>query len=141
VDEALDIAGPRGLRPTYTAALAVRARINADRATAGSQNRFLERGRDDAEAAHRIATRHRLAWQELDALEAHARLDQVEGVDYGWARRADALRTRLIPANLDPDPLATVKRLVAENVKRLIAERPVRDDDDDEYYYWDDRDY
>ncbi|MDQ3763878.1 MAG: SIR2 family protein, partial [Actinomycetota bacterium] len=74
VDEALDIAGPRGLRPSQAAALTVRAFTCADRAAAGSRDDSLGRGRDAAEAAHRIATRHRLAWHELDALDAHARL-------------------------------------------------------------------
>jgi hypothetical protein len=59
-----------------------------------------------------MAARHRLAWHELDALEAHAHLDRIEGIDHGWAKQADALRTRLIPAGLDPDPLATVEREV-----------------------------
>jgi tetratricopeptide (TPR) repeat protein len=115
VDEALDIAGPRGLRPSHTAALTVRARTYADRAAAGNQGHFLKQGRDDAEAALRITTRHGLDWHELDALEAHARLDQVEGVDRDWARRASTLRAKLIPDDLDPDPLASVERLVAED--------------------------
>jgi tetratricopeptide (TPR) repeat protein len=123
VHEALDIAGPRRLRLSYVAALTVRACIYADRATANRQDDFLVRGRDDADAAYRIATRHGLAWQELDALDAHARLDQVEGIDHGWARRASTLRARLIPPDLDPDPLATVERLVAEDKARSVEQR------------------
>jgi hypothetical protein len=116
-EEALTIAAPRGLRPSQAAALTVRARTEADRVAAGSRD-HLARGRDAVEAAHRIATRHRLAWPELDALDAHARLDQVEGVDHGWSRQATVLRARLIPAGLDPDPLASVERLVAEENAR-----------------------
>jgi hypothetical protein len=112
VGEAIDIAGPRGLLPTQAAALAVRARICADRVTAGEREQ-LARGRDAADTARRIATRHRLAWQELEALEAHARLDQVEGAVGGWGRQAAVLRARLLPDDLDPDPLATVERQAA----------------------------
>jgi hypothetical protein len=117
VEEALTIAGPRGLLPSHAAALAMRARICADQVAAGSPDQ-LAQGRDAADAARRIATRHQLAWQKLDALDAHAHLDQAEGVDHGWARRAAALRARLIPAGLDADPLATVERLVAEQQAR-----------------------
>ena len=46
-------------------------------------------------------------------LRAHAALDESEGIDRGWAAKARALRTRLVPPDLDPDPLATVERLVA----------------------------
>jgi hypothetical protein len=53
-------------------------------------------------------------WHEFDALEAHAALDQAEGIDHGWAGRAAALHARLVPPGLDPDPLGTVERLVAE---------------------------
>ena len=108
VEEAMTIAGPRGLLLSQAVALTVRARAYADRVASGSRD-HLWRGRDAAEAALRIATRHRLSWQELDALDAHVRLDQVEGVDHGWRPQATALRTRLIPAGLDPDPSATVE--------------------------------
>jgi hypothetical protein len=54
----------------------------------------------------------------LDALDAHAHLDQAEVVDRGWARRAAALRARLVPAGLGPDPLATVERQTAEEHAR-----------------------
>ena len=70
-------------------------------------------GPDAADAALRLATRHQLAWHELDALRAHATLDQAEHTDHGWAAQADALHARLVPPGLDPDPLATVERLVA----------------------------
>ena len=47
-------------------------------------------------------------------MSAHAELDQAEGLDRGWAAKAEALHNRLVPPGLDPDPLATVERLVAE---------------------------
>jgi hypothetical protein len=77
-----------------------------DRVAAGSLD-HLARGRD---AANRIATRHQLGWQELDALDAHANLDPVERIDRGWEQKAAALRARLIPTDLDLDPLGTVAR-------------------------------
>jgi hypothetical protein len=117
VAEALGIIGPRSLWAAHAAALAMRARTCADQVAAGRREQ-LDRGRDAADAAWRIATRRGLAWQELDALEAHAHLDQTEAVDHGWARQAVALRARLIPADLDPDPLATVERQVAEEQVR-----------------------
>jgi hypothetical protein len=111
--EAITIAAPRGLVPAQSSGLAARARICADRAAATADPDHLARGRDAADAALRLATRHHLAWCELDALRAHAMLDQAEGIDHEWAARADALNARLVPPNLDPDPLATVERLVA----------------------------
>jgi tetratricopeptide (TPR) repeat protein len=112
--EAITIAAPRGLVPTQSAALAVRARIRASQALGTANRDQLFQGRDAADAALRLATRHHLAWQELDALRAHATLDRAEGTESGWAGRAGDLHTRLVPADLDPDPLATVARLVAE---------------------------
>lgn len=110
--EAITIAAPRGLVTAQCAALAVRARIYAARATAGEPD-LLYSGRDAADAAARVAARHQLAWCELDALHAHALLDQAEGTDRGWAAKADALHARLVPPDLDSDPLGTVERLVA----------------------------
>ena len=119
--EAITIAAPRGLVPAHCAALAARARISATRATAGDPD-LLYSGRDAADAAVRLAARHQLAWCELDALRAHAVLDQAEGTDPGWAARADALRARLVPPGLDPDPLATVERRVAAQKAAEAAE-------------------
>jgi tetratricopeptide (TPR) repeat protein len=113
VTEAIAIAAPRGLVPAQSAALAARARIRAAQAAATDNPDPLYQGRDAADAALRMATRHQLAWHELDALRAHALLDQAEGINRGWAARADALHARLVPPGLDPDPLATVERLVA----------------------------
>lgn len=109
--EAIAIAGPRSLVPARSAALAVWARTRAGRAIANPD--YLAEGRDAADAALRLAVHHHLAWHELDALRAHAVLDRAEGVDHGWAARVDALNARLIPPGLDPNPLATVERLVA----------------------------
>jgi SIR2-like protein len=111
--EAITIAGPRELVPAQSAALAARARIRADQAAADVSSDHLAQGRDAADAALHLAIRHHLAWHELDALRAHAALDHAEGADHGWAAQADALRARLVPSGLDPDPLATVERLVA----------------------------
>ena len=82
-------------------------------AAATADQNLLFQGRDAADAALRLAVRHQLAWHELDALRAHVALDQAEHVDRGWAAKADALHARLVPPGLDPDPLATVERLVA----------------------------
>jgi hypothetical protein len=113
--EAIPIAAPRGLVPSQCAALAARARIRAAQATAaGASPGLLFQGRDAAEAALRLVARHHLPWQELDALRAHTALDQAEGIARGWAVKADALNARLVPPGLDPDPLGTVERLVAE---------------------------
>jgi hypothetical protein len=112
--EAITIAAPRGLVPAQCTALAARARIRASQATATADPDLVYQGRDAADAALRLATRHQLAWHELGATDAHALLDQAEGIDRGWAAKADTLRARLVPPGLDPDPLATVDRLVAE---------------------------
>lgn len=112
--EAITIAAPRGLVPAQATALAARARIRADQADAAADAELLNQGRDAADAALRLATRHQLAWQQLDALRAHAALDQVEGADRGWAVKARTLHAWLVPPDLDPDPLATVERFVAE---------------------------
>ncbi len=115
--EAIGVAGPRKMVPAQSGALAARARIYASQAAspdAGPDARDqLARGRDAADAALRLATRHHLAWHELGALDAHAALDEAEGIDRGWAGKARALRARLVPPGLDPDPLGTVERLVA----------------------------
>lgn len=111
--EAISIAAPRGLVPAQAAALAARAYIRADQVTAAADSNLLHQGRDAADAALRLATRHQLAWHELDALRAHAALDRAEGIDQGWAAKARTMHARLVPAGLDPDPLATVERLVA----------------------------
>jgi hypothetical protein len=114
--EAITIAGPRSLVLAQSAALAARARIRAAQATASAARvdlDLLAQGRDAADAALRLAARHQLPWHELDALRAHAALDQAEGVDRGRAAQADALHASLVPPGLDPDPLATVERQVA----------------------------
>lgn len=108
--EALEIAAPRGLVPTHTAALAARARVAADRHAATRDSKHLYRGRDAADAAARLASgADPLPWQELEAMRAHAHLDKAEGVDRGWAGRAATLHKQLVPDGLDPDPLATVE--------------------------------
>lgn len=115
-DEAINIAGPRGLIPIHSAALSVRGRVCADRYTSTGEAAQLFRGRDAADAALRLATGPEpLPWAELDAYRAHAQLDRAEGIDRGWAARADALQHRLVPAELDPDPLASIEAQVARD--------------------------
>jgi len=111
--EAITIAAPRGMVPAQSAALAARARIHASHAAAAPSPDHFTQGRDAADAALRLATRHNLAWHELDALHVHAALDEAEGADHGWAAKADDLHVRLVPPGLDPDPLTTVEKLVA----------------------------
>jgi hypothetical protein len=109
--EALAIAAPRKLVPAQSAALSARARTLADRATTD----HLAQARDYADAALRLATRHQLAWQELDAMQAHAALDHA---NQDRAAAAGALRSRLIPQDLDPNPLATIERQAAASRRR-----------------------
>jgi tetratricopeptide (TPR) repeat protein len=109
LDEAIAIAASCGLVPARCAALAARARLHAAQAD-------ITRGRADAGAALDLATRHGLPWSELDALRAHAVLDEAESTDHGWAGQADVLFTRLVPPGLDRDPLRTVERSAAEQM-------------------------
>jgi hypothetical protein len=109
IDEALALAAPRGLLLSHCTALAVRANIQAEFASGGSGS-HLQKARDAADAAHRLSARHSLPWQKLEAYDAHALLDDLEGVDGGWSSKAAVLRARLTPADLDPHPLETVER-------------------------------
>jgi tetratricopeptide (TPR) repeat protein len=110
--EAITIAAPRSMVSAHATALAGRARLRAAQATATGNSRLLFQGRDDADAARRLAIRHHLPWHELDALTAHATLDEAEGTSHDWAIRARQLHAQLVPPGLDPNPLATVERLV-----------------------------
>jgi hypothetical protein len=121
--EAITIAAPRHLVPAQAAALAARARIRAAQAAAAADPDLLLQGRDAADAALRLATRHQLAWHELDALRAHTALDHAEHADHGWAAQATTLHARLVPPGLDPDPLATVEGLAGRK-KRQSSRRP-----------------
>ena len=106
--EAITIAAPRALIPAHATALAARARLRAAQATGNAG--ALAQGRDDADAARRLAVRHHLPWHELDALTAHTALDHAEGASHGWAAHAAQLHAQLTPPGLDPSPLATVDR-------------------------------
>ena len=106
VAEALTIASTRGMALIQSAALAAKARICADKATARSLPELIVEGKDAADSALRLAIWHRVAWHELDAMSAQARLDQAEGIDRGWAHRADSMRAMLTSADLDRDPLS-----------------------------------
>jgi hypothetical protein len=124
--EAITIAAPRGLVPAHAAALAARARLRAAQATTTGNPDALAQGRDDAEAARRLAVRHQLRWQELDALTAHAALDEAEGLSDGWAEHAAQLHAQLVPPGLDPNPLATVERLVKDEKRQRRRHRRQR---------------
>ncbi|MGH3899812.1 MAG: SIR2 family protein [Pseudonocardiaceae bacterium] len=113
--EAITAAGPRRLVPTHARALATRALIRGDQFGNTGDRDQLARARDDAEHALRLATRtRRLPWQELDAFQAHAHLDQLEARDHGWQIKAENLHAELVPPGRDPDPLATVEAQVRE---------------------------
>lgn len=107
--EAIAVAAPRSLIPAQCAALTARARVRAAQAAITGPDPLFQ-GRDAADAALRLATRHHLTWHELDALYAHTALDRAEGTDRGWAAKAGALRARLILPGLDRDPLFTVEK-------------------------------
>ncbi len=115
--ETIDIAAPRGWIVDHATAMAVRARLRAARAAATASPDLIIQGRDAANAALRLATGHHLPWPELDAMRAHAALDQAEGSDHGWATKAKAQHARLVPPGLDHDPLATAKGRAAARKK------------------------
>jgi tetratricopeptide (TPR) repeat protein len=112
--EAITIAAPHALIPAHATALAARARLRAAQATTTGNADAVAQGRDDADAARRMAVRHHLPWHEFDALTAHSTLDDAEGNSHGWAAQAGQLHTQLVPPGLDPAPLATVERLVKD---------------------------
>jgi tetratricopeptide (TPR) repeat protein len=115
-------AAARGLVPLHAFALAKRARCRLDLATASGHSGELERAEDDAEHAHRLATRvRRLPWAELDALSTLAdvgRAYAANGFDRGgehdqyryalWEEAATGLASRLLPTDLHRAPLATL---------------------------------
>jgi len=115
--EAITIAAPRDMIPAQATALAARARLRAAQSTAGNTG-LLFQGRDDADAARRLAVRHHLPWHELDALTAHAALDEAEGTSHGWAAQARQLRAQLVPPGLDPNPLVTIERLASSEKRQ-----------------------
>jgi tetratricopeptide (TPR) repeat protein len=121
---AIAIAAPRGLVPAHCAALATRARLRVAGAGAGAP--AIAQARADADAALDLATAHGLPWSELEALRAHATLDEAEGKEHGWSARASALESKLIPPGLDRDPMKTVERLAAEQ-KAAGASTPGQD--------------
>jgi tetratricopeptide (TPR) repeat protein len=141
LDEALILTTPRQLTPTQADALSIRAHLAVDRYTSTGASRHLYEGRDAADAARRLATGpHPLPWQLLAALHAHARLDQAEHTDHGFAAHITHLQHRLIPSGLDPDPLTTIEKQVkvelgpqaeADGFFRRLFENPHR-------YGWDD---
>jgi hypothetical protein len=111
--EAIVIAAARGLVAAESTAMAAVARIEADRGVTANMPDHLAAGRAAADIALQLAARHRLAWCELDALRAHAYLDQLAGTNSGWLTRADSLHARLVPQGLEADPLRAVERELA----------------------------
>jgi hypothetical protein len=87
----------RPLYPLWDGLIGELVDAAADRLNPKEQATCRALARDNADAALRLATRHQLAWHELDALRAHAKLDQTEGVNRGWAAKAEALHKRLVP--------------------------------------------
>ncbi len=104
--EAIAISAPRSLVSAHITALTTRARLNATQA--------ITQARADASTALDLATTHNLPWSELEALQAHAALDQAGNTGNGWSARATALQSKLVPPGLDRDPLRTVERQAAE---------------------------
>jgi tetratricopeptide (TPR) repeat protein len=131
--ETIGTAGPRGLVPSHARALTVRGHIRADRGRAGDDRNHLERARDDADLAIRLATRvRRLPWHEYQACRLQAHLDHLDGRDAGWARRAAELGAVLVPRDLDANPLARVEGMVGparspvrllQRMRRLLIDR------------------
>ncbi len=113
--EAINLAGPRFLRPAHGEALVARAQIRLDRATATGDTSWLERAADDADHAYRLATRiARLPWVELASLDVLVAIAEAQGEE-GPRTTAKTLRAHLLPDGLDPDPLATVAAAVEED--------------------------
>jgi hypothetical protein len=94
---AIAISAPRNLIPAHVTALTTRARLNATQARA------------DASTALDLATTHNLPWSELEALQAHAAIDQADNTSNGWTARAATLQSKLIPPTLDRDPMRTIE--------------------------------
>jgi tetratricopeptide (TPR) repeat protein len=111
--EAITLAAARELVPAQARALAVRSCTRGDRYATSGVPLDLQRARDDADHALRLATQHRqLPWQELLAYQAHAHLDRVTCIDRGWQSRAENLRAMLIPSNLAHDPVSNVEAAI-----------------------------
>jgi hypothetical protein len=100
IQEAISIAAPRGFAATHSSCLSTRAHLQSLAPGPGSVAGTAA-ARDAAEAAYRIAVRHRLAWPELEAAEAHAALDAKEKRDLGWTLMCSTLRARLVPDGLE----------------------------------------
>ncbi len=108
--EAVALAGPRLMIPAHGNALAVRAHVRCDRFLTDHDVDNLERAGDDARLVLRLGTVvRRLPWLELAGLEALVRVDELAGRDNGGSEKAAGLRARLIPPELDPDPLTAIE--------------------------------
>jgi hypothetical protein len=72
---------------------------------------FLRLADDDAQVAHRHTRVGQLAWEELAARQVLARLDELQGIDTGWAAAAEQQRQRLMP-RLDTNPMRKVEQIL-----------------------------
>jgi hypothetical protein len=61
--------------------------------------------------AHRHTRGGQLAWEELAARRVLARLDELQGIDKGWASSAEQRRQRLMPP-LDANPMREVEQIL-----------------------------
>ena len=106
---------PAAWYPPSAAALAARARIRAAQATATARTRTCW-PRAGTPPTPRCGWPPATTWPGTNSTPCaptpHS--TRPKALDRGWAAKADALHARLVPPGLDPDPLATVERLVAE---------------------------
>ena len=102
-NEAIDIAQPRENVLVLASAKAALARIYAARSINGDAA-CIGKSREQANAAENLAAQYYLPWHLLDALQAHAELDELTGTPDEHASRINALQAWLIPAGLDPNP-------------------------------------
>lgn len=118
-DRLADVSSMYGLLdnlPVKIPVLIQQSSLLADRSARGEVG-CLQRARDIADSAFRLSSANGLAWFELDAVNIHARIDEVEQADHGWMSRAKALRRRLVPSDLEDDPL---RRIEAEFSKENL---------------------
>jgi tetratricopeptide (TPR) repeat protein len=97
--KALTAAGPRKLLLSQGRALAARSRVRIDRFVVTSDHSDIQRARDDADLALRLATKvTRLPWLELDALRTQAYIDERIGADGGWSAQVARSFAALAPS-------------------------------------------
>ena len=115
--EAIGIAAPRKMVLAQSGALAVRARIYASQAASQAAARgAITWPGAGTRPTPRCASRPGTTWPGTNSARWTPTPPSTRPTasDHGWAGKAAALHARLVPADLDPDPLGTVERLVAE---------------------------